>query len=65
MPVPTVDELRQAARHHRDRLALYRQKAFAGRATSDVRLRELERAAAQAEERLKVRLHDNDQETSP
>jgi len=62
MPAPTVDELRRAARYDRDRLALYRQKAFAGRLTSDTRLRELERAAAASEERLHVRLREEERE---
>ena len=62
---PPTDELRQAARYHRDRLALYKQKAFSGRLTSAERLRDLERAAAQAEERLRVRLRTLDPETSP
>jgi hypothetical protein len=62
---PSIDELRRIARHDRDRLALYKQKAFSGRLTSDVRLRELERAAAQSEERLRVRLRTTDPETTP
>jgi hypothetical protein len=59
MPLPTVDELRLTARYHRDRLALYRQKAFAGRLTSETRRRELEHAAAASEERLRLRLRDD------
>lgn len=62
MPAPTVEELRATARYDRERLALYRQKAFAGRLTSDVRLRELERAAAASEERLHLRLRDDERE---
>jgi hypothetical protein len=62
---PPTDELRRTARYDRDRLALYKQKAFSGRLTSDTKLRELERAAAQSEERLRVRLRTTDPETSP
>jgi hypothetical protein len=38
--------------YSRDRLALYRAKAQTGRDTSPSRMRELERAAASAAERL-------------
>ena len=50
-----TDELRDLeaqARYHRDRLALYRAKMHSARATSVERLRELERAADLADDRL-------------
>ena len=40
------------ARYHRDRLALYRAREYAGKPTTTMRLRELERTAAAAEARL-------------
>ncbi len=40
------------ARYHRDRLALYRARAYANKPTSATRLRELERTAAAARTRL-------------
>ncbi len=52
MPAPTLDDLRMDARYHRDRFALYRARALSSRPTSPVRMRELERAADRAEERL-------------
>jgi hypothetical protein len=42
------------ARYHRDRLALYRARALSAKPTSPARLRELERAAASAETRLRL-----------
>lgn len=44
--------LRAEARYHRERHELYRAKGYGGRATSPVRLRELERARDRAESRL-------------
>lgn len=45
--------LREAeARYHRERLGLYRARAYGSDTTTPGRLRELERAAAQAEQRL-------------
>ena len=41
------------ARYHRDRLALYRARVHSGKPTSLVRLGELERAAARAEDRAR------------
>ena len=41
------------ARYHRDRLALYRARVYGGKSTSLARLRELERAAAYAEDRAR------------
>ena len=52
MPGPTLDDLRVEARYHRDRFALYRARALSSKPTSPVRMRELERAADRAEERL-------------
>jgi hypothetical protein len=40
------------ARYHRDRLALYRARLYAGKPTSAMRLRELERTSAAADARL-------------
>ena len=40
------------ARYHRDRLALYRARVYAGKPTSAMRLRELERTSAAADARL-------------
>ena len=40
------------ARYHRERLGLYRARAYGSDTTTPGRLRELERAAAQAEHRL-------------
>lgn len=54
-PVPGPDELahlRADARFARERLALYRAKAYGMRETSPVRMRELERRAEQTAERL-------------
>ncbi len=53
MPAPSLDDLRVAARHHRDRFALYRARALTGRPTSDTKMRALKRAADAAEERLR------------
>lgn len=53
--VPDRDELARLqaeADHHRRRLDLYRARAYGMRATSPVRMRELERRAASAAERL-------------
>jgi hypothetical protein len=47
-----VEELRAEARYYRERLELYRAKAYSGRPTSPTRLRELERTDAGAKARL-------------
>lgn len=47
-----LDELRAQARYHRQRYDLYKAKVQGPRETSPVRLRELERAATLAAERL-------------
>lgn len=44
--------LEAGAKHARDKLALYRAKAYSGRPTSDVRMRELQVAADLSAERL-------------
>ena len=46
------EALRQEARYHRERLELYRAKTYGGKPSSDVRLRELQRAADGAAARL-------------
>ena len=56
MSGPTLDQLRVEARHDRDRLALYRARALTARPTSPSRMRELERAAASSEARLREAL---------
>jgi hypothetical protein len=47
-----LELLEAEARYHRDRLALYRARAYAAKPTSAMRLRELERTAAAADARL-------------
>jgi hypothetical protein len=47
-----TEELRDLARYTRQRHDLYRARSYGPRATSATRLRELEREAAQAQERL-------------
>jgi hypothetical protein len=48
-----IDELEAEARYARQRLDLYRAKTFGPRPTSPVRMRELEREADGAEQRLR------------
>jgi hypothetical protein len=48
-----IDELEAEARYARERVDLYRAKTYGPRATSPVRMRELERTADGAEERLR------------
>ena len=48
-----LQELKATARYHRERLALYRARAYGGSLTSATRLRELERASEFAELRLR------------
>ena len=48
-----LDDLRVDARYHRERRDLYRAKMHGGRPTSPTRLRELERAFALADSRLR------------
>jgi hypothetical protein len=47
-----LERLRADARYHRERLELYRAKAYGPRPTSATRLRELERAHQVAQDRL-------------
>jgi hypothetical protein len=54
MTAAEVAGLRAEARYHRERLALYRARAYGSDTTTPRRLRELERAAAQAEQRLRT-----------
>jgi hypothetical protein len=49
-----VARLESDARYHRERLALYRARAYGSDTTTPGRLRELERAAAQAEQRVRA-----------
>ena len=48
-----IEEIRAELAYLRQKRDLYRAKGYGGRATSAERLRELERAVAQAEERLR------------
>jgi hypothetical protein len=48
-----IDDLKVDARYHRDRRDLYRAKMYGARPASPVRLRELERACALSESRLR------------
>ena len=48
-----LDELREEARYRRERLELYRARMYGGRARSDHRLREYERASEGASARLR------------
>lgn len=49
----SLQELKATARYHRERLALYRARAYGGSLTSATRLRELERTSEFAEQRLR------------
>ena len=53
-PDHRIEQLEAEAQYHRERFELYRARVISGseRATSPVRLRELERAATAAQERL-------------
>jgi hypothetical protein len=48
-----LDELREEARYRRERLELYRARIYGGRARSESRLREYERASEGASARLR------------
>ena len=48
-----LDELREEARYRRERLELYRARMYGGRAHSEHRLREYERASEDASARLR------------
>jgi hypothetical protein len=56
---PSLETLEAEARHHRSRLALYHARIYAGKPTSIVRLRELERTSAGADARLRARRRVN------
>lgn len=49
---PDIEELRAEARYRREKHRLYRARAYGLRATSEARMKELERAADGAEARL-------------
>jgi hypothetical protein len=48
-----LDELREEARYRRERLALYKARLYGGRARSESKLRELQRASDGADARLR------------
>jgi hypothetical protein len=52
MTLPNLATLEADARFHRERLARYRARLHGGRATSEPRFRELQRAAHLADGRL-------------
>jgi hypothetical protein len=52
-PGDRLEDLKAAARYQRERLALYRARAYGGSLTSSTRLRELERASEFAKQRLR------------
>lgn len=58
MDAEELERLRADARYHRERLELYRAKAYGPRPTSPTRLRELERAHQGAQERLEHALRE-------
>ena len=53
MPAADRAQLREEARYSRERLELYRAKLYGGRAISQSKLRELQRACNGAEARLR------------
>jgi hypothetical protein len=53
LPAPDLQQLEAQARYHRDRLALYRARVLSAKPASAARLRELERASARADARLR------------
>ena len=54
MKTPDLKDLEDQALHHRNRAALYRAKMHGSKPTSVERLKELERASAVADERLRT-----------
>jgi hypothetical protein len=48
-----LEEIEAEARYHRERLALYRARMYGSEPTSAVRLRKLEQASDQADQRLR------------
>ncbi|HEX4187259.1 MAG TPA: hypothetical protein VHY83_05115 [Solirubrobacteraceae bacterium] len=59
MPTEHIDELRAQAKYARERYELYKAKAYGQRPTSEARLRELQRAHEQADERLRFALAED------
>jgi hypothetical protein len=59
-----TEELTEVARYTRQKRDLYRARSYSGRATSDTRIRELDRQAAQAEERLQAYLAERERTAS-
>lgn len=57
LPKPDLPQLEAEARHHRERFALYRARALSAKPVSNARMRELERIALAAEERLRQARH--------
>jgi len=53
LSAPDPQELEAQARYHRDRLALYRARVLSAKPASVARLRELQRASAAADTRLR------------
>ena len=53
LPAPDLRELEAQACYHRDRLALYRARVLSAKPASAARLRELQRASAAADARLR------------
>ncbi|HEX6944976.1 MAG TPA: hypothetical protein VF196_02215 [Casimicrobiaceae bacterium] len=60
MDARRIDELRAEARFARERLDLYRARAYGLRPVDPGRLRDLERAAAAAEQRLRHALAEEE-----
>lgn len=60
-----LDEVRKAARYHKERYELYRAKVVTGRRSSPTRLRELKRAYEQAEARLEHAVSSMPTDPSP
>ena len=58
MDAEELERLRAEARYHRERLELYRAKAYGPRPTSPARLRELELAHQVAQDRLEHALRE-------
>jgi len=55
-----TEELTELVHYTRQKRDLYRARSYSGRPSSDTRMRELDRQAAQAEERLRAYLADRD-----
>jgi len=60
-----TEELKELARFTRHKRDLYRARSYGGRLSSDTRMRELDRQAAQAEERLHAYLDERRRGGSP